>query len=149
MTIEQSLTLQQFFPYQLTKLQAAISDSIAQIYTGKFNLTRQEWRILAILASNSPLTAKEIGTQANLEKMPASRAIQRMDNKALLVKTANKHDKRSSLLQLSSKGIALYQELEPLVLAREQQLLSVLTSDERQLINDIMQRLHQQAQQID
>ncbi|GLX77827.1 transcriptional regulator [Thalassotalea insulae] len=148
MTSKPTLTLSHFFPYQLTKLQASISESIAQIYTGKFNLSRQEWRVLATLADRAPQTAKQIGSEVNLDKMSASRAIQRMLSKQLLKRIENTSDKRSFLLELSVKGQQLYQQLEPLVLERETQLLSVLTPDEQQALNQMMAKLQAKASSI-
>ncbi len=139
------LNLDEFFPYQLTQLQALVSDSIAQIYTGKFNLSRQEWRILAVLANSQPLTAKQIGDKTNLEKMPASRAIKRMSDKSLVTKDENTQDKRSSLLCLTSKGVELYQALEPMVLQREQEVLSTLTRDEKATMQLILAKLTNQV----
>ncbi len=142
------LNLDNFFPYQLTQLQALVSDSIAQIYTGKFNLSRQEWRILAVLANSQPLTAKQIGDKTNLEKMPASRAIKRMSERSLVVKDENRQDKRSSLLCLTTKGVELYKELEPMVLEREQEVLSTLTSDEKTSMQQILTKLTNQVTKL-
>jgi DNA-binding MarR family transcriptional regulator len=142
------LNLAQFFPYQLAKLQAMVSDAIAEIYMGEFNLSKQEWRVLAILANESSLNAKEIGRKADLEKMPASRAIKKMVEGNLLEKVSNIKDKRSSLLKLTHDGEELYRQLAPLVKQREQELLSVLSSQELSTLNNAFTKLEKQAHQI-
>lgn len=136
-----NLNLKEFFPNQLTQLQAKVSDNIADIYTGKFELSRQEWRVLASLGNGELLSAKQIGEQTNLEKMPASRAIANMQTQGLLVKTTDKNDKRSSLLKLTAQGISIYQQLVPMVLQREQELLSVLTIQELNLLKTTIDKL--------
>lgn len=136
-----SLHLTEFFPYQLTQLQAKVSDNIAEIYTGRFELSRQEWRVLASLGNGELLSAKQIGEQTNLEKMPASRAITKMQTQGLLVKSTDKTDKRSSLLKLTEQGLSIYQQLIPLVLEREQELLSVLSVKEKNQLKDIIDKL--------
>lgn len=136
-----SLHLTEFFPYQLTQLQAKVSDNIAEIYTGKFELSRQEWRVLASLGNGELLSAKQIGEQTNLEKMPASRAITKMQTQGLLVKSTDKKDKRSSLLKLSEQGLSIYQQLIPMVLEREQELLSVLSVQEKNQLSEIFKKL--------
>jgi len=141
MNNKSTLILDEFFPYQLTKLQALVSDKIAQIYTGEFNLSRQEWRVLAILANNPKLSAKQIGELANLEKMPASRAIKKMQEKLLLTKAENEKDKRSSLLQLTLAGKKLFKDLEPMVLKQEQEILSTITANELQALNSLIKKL--------
>ena len=111
-----NLNLTEFFPYQLTQLQAKVSDNIAEIYTGKFELSRQEWRVLASLGNGELLSAKQIGEQTNLEKMPASRAITKMQTQGLLLKSTDKKDKRSSLLKLTEQGLSIYQQLIPMAI---------------------------------
>jgi DNA-binding MarR family transcriptional regulator len=136
-----SLHLTEFFPYQLTQLQAKVSDNIAEIYTGKFDLSRQEWRVLAYLGNGELLSAKQIGEQTNLEKMPASRAISKMQTQGLLVKSADNTDKRSSLLKLTEHGLSIYQQLIPMVLKREQELLSVLSIQDKNQLTEIIEKL--------
>lgn len=142
------LDLALFFPYQLARLQAMISDSIAEIYLGEFNLSKQEWRVLAILANKHPLNAKQIGSKADLEKMPASRAIKKMVERHLLEKVSNVNDKRSSLLKLTNEGEKLYRQLAPLVKKREQELLSTLTAQEFTTLNKAFTKLEEKAHQI-
>jgi len=142
------LQLDEFFPYQLTHLQALVTDNIAQIYTGQFDLTRQQWRVLAVLGNNSPLSAKEISVQANLDKMPTSRAINDMLAQQLLIKSAHDGDKRSSLLSLTRKGQNIYQQLVPLALKREQELLSVLSHEEQLQMQRIFAKLAKQSRQL-
>ncbi|TWX59501.1 MarR family winged helix-turn-helix transcriptional regulator [Colwellia hornerae] len=143
-----SLHLSNFFPYQLTQLQAKVSDNIADIYTGRFELSRQEWRVLASLGNGELLSAKQIGEQTNLEKMPASRAIAKMQTQGLLIKNTDKADKRSSLLKLTAQGLATYQQLIPMVLAREQELLSVLNAEEKNQLTDIIEKLILKSMEI-
>ncbi|GAA5139678.1 MarR family winged helix-turn-helix transcriptional regulator [Thalassotalea piscium] len=142
------LVLEQFFPYQLTHLQALVTDNIAQIYTGQFDLSPQQWRVLAVLGNNELLTAKEISVRANLEKMPTSRAISGLLTQKLLVKSVHDGDKRCSLLNLTKKGQDLYQQLVPLALKREQELLSVLNEKEQAQIQLIFKKLAKQAKQL-
>ena len=134
------LQLESFFPYRLTELQLAISDTIAELYTGG-ELTRHEWRVLLALGEYPNVTAKAVCAHANLDKMQTSRAIAKMVDKSLLRKTADNKDKRTTKLNLSKKGQQLYNELVPVALARETQLLSVLTTDEKWHLNKILDKL--------
>lgn len=142
------LALDHFFPYQLTHLQALVTDNIAQIYTGQFDLSRQQWRVLAVLGNHSPLSAKEISIQANLEKMPTSRAISGMLTQQLLAKSVHDGDKRSSLLTLTKKGLGIYQQLVPQALKREQTLLSVLSNEEQQQMKEMFSKLATQSRKL-
>lgn len=143
-----NLILTEFFPYQLTQLQVKVSDNIADIYTGKFDLSRQEWRVLASLGNGESRSAKQIGEQSNLEKMPASRAIAKMQVQGLLTKNTDVNDKRSSLLKLTKQGLSVYQQLVPMVLKREQELLSALNDQEKVQLSEIMTKLTEKSLEI-
>ncbi|WP_299797302.1 MarR family winged helix-turn-helix transcriptional regulator [uncultured Shewanella sp.] len=147
-SLDVSLDMDNFFPYQLTQLQSSVSDNIAQIYTGHFELSRHEWRIVAVLGTGKALSAKCIGGMINLEKMQTSRAIAKMMAKHLITKVEDRSDKRSSLLKLTPKGLSLHRELAPMVLAREQALLSALTTEERAQLKQIMDKLFTQSRAI-
>ncbi|MGF1762109.1 MarR family winged helix-turn-helix transcriptional regulator [Aliivibrio kagoshimensis] len=138
---ERPLDIEHFFPYQLTQLQGIVSDCVAEIYTGEFDLTRDEWRVLAVLGSHNQLTAKALAPMINLEKMAISRAIKRMLANQLISKQADSVDKRAFQLSLTEKGVALRQQLIPKALVREQQLLSVLNEDEKSALNTILKKL--------
>lgn len=140
--------LSNFFPYQLTHLQSLVSQSIAQVYQGEFDLSRQQWRVLAILATHAPINAKSIGTLANLEKMPTSRAIKGLLTQKLITRVDSQTDKRTQLLSLSPQGDALFKQLVPLVNQQEQALLSVLSAQEKQCLITAFEKLAKQSEKI-
>ncbi|MBL4831011.1 MAG: MarR family transcriptional regulator [Aliivibrio sp.] len=142
---EYRLEIESFFPYQLTQLQGIVSDCIAEIYTGQFDLTRDEWRVLAVLGSHAHLTAKALAPMINLEKMAVSRAIKRMISNQLITKTADSVDKRAFQLSLTEKGKVLRQQLIPKAMVREQQLLSVLDKKEQKQMFSLMEKLKQRS----
>ncbi len=138
---EYRLEIESFFPYQLTQLQGIVSDCIAEIYTGQFDLTRDEWRVLAVLGSHTHLTAKVLAPMINLEKMAVSRAIKRMISNQLITKTLDPVDKRAFQLSLTEKGKVLRQQLIPKAMVREQQILSVLDKEEQKQLTSLMNKL--------
>lgn len=137
-----------FIPYQLATLQTSISQCIAKVYQGEFNLSRQEWRVIAILATHSTLNAKQIGQLADLDKMPTSRAIKKLITQNLVHKCEDNVDKRAYQLSLTSQGQALFNELSPLVKQQEQVLLSVLETKEKEVLNRVIEKLLQQSKDM-
>ena len=152
-TQQASLELDQFFPYQLTELQNAISHNISEVYK-EYNLSRQQWRIVAVLGDENKstaaqmLSAKQLGELTNLDKMQTSRAIAKLEESEMVVRTQDENDKRSILLKLTEKGHTLYRTLIPLVIEREQKLLSALTEKQQQQFVYMMNKLLKQAQRI-
>lgn len=142
------LRLSDFFPYRLAMLNASVSEVIAQLYSGRFNLTPQEWRVVAALGENSQMSAKEIAQFTSMEKMQVSRAISSLKKAALLTQNVSMEDRRFSSVCLSEQGKQTYQQIVPLVTAREGYLLSALSTDEQQLLSQFVDRIAQQAETL-
>jgi DNA-binding MarR family transcriptional regulator len=126
-------------------LQQMISENIASVYTGEFDLSRHEWRVLAILGEQTGLSAKHISQLTSLEKMQISRAINRMKSNDLIYDAIDKNDKRFTLLFLTNKGQRIYHILVPRVLAREKDLLKALSMEEQQALNQLLDKLQHKA----
>ncbi|WP_428033718.1 MarR family winged helix-turn-helix transcriptional regulator [Amphritea sp.] len=145
---EQQLELSQYFPYQLSTLDTAVSRSMSQLYSGRFNLNRQEWRVMAALGNKNAMTAKEIATHCNLEKMQVSRTVSRLKDSDLILQQEDNDDRRYTRLSLTEKGKTIYRKLVPLLLAREAFILSALSEDELQQMLDLMNKIGQKAQEL-
>lgn len=143
-----TIDLSSFFPYQLSRLQATVSDCIAQVYAGKYQLSRQEWRVLATLNNQDALNASQIGEQCDLEKMPTSRAIKSLVNRELIIRKESQQDKRATLLSLSHTGHKLMQDISPLVISQEQAILSVLNHEEKAILSKVFDKLQSHADQL-
>ncbi len=140
-----ALVLEEFFPYRLSVLAQDVSESVAEIYTGKFKLKRAEWRVVAALGQHQPMSAKAITAHTCMEKMPVSRAITVLKDRGLVVQAVDDRDRRYSQLSLTESGMALYNEIVPWVLGREQALLDEFDSQERALIESLFERLHRRV----
>ncbi|GHF79182.1 MarR family winged helix-turn-helix transcriptional regulator [Thalassotalea marina] len=142
------IDLSLFFPYQLSQLQATVSNCIAQVYGGKYQLSRQEWRVLATLNNQEALNASQIGEQCDLDKMPTSRAIKSLVERGLILRREDTQDKRASLLSLSDTGQNLMQDIAPLVLAQEQEILSALSPKEQATMVKLLEKLQAHANSL-
>ncbi len=135
------IDLPQFFPYCLSVLEQRVSQRVAQHYQQAFNLGKVEWRVMATLAMHDAMTASEICQFTRLDKMPVSRAISRLRQSRLILLKPGKTDKRTSLLSLSASGKRMYQQITPSVLQEEQEILSLLTANERKQLKKIICKL--------
>lgn len=144
------LKLEEFFPYKLTELQDAVSHNLSLVYK-EHNLSRQQWRIIAVLGDNDKatqgqeLSAKQLGELTNLDKMQTSRAIAKLKDAGRVAIDEDQNDKRSILVKLTEQGQALHEILVPKVLAHEKRLLSALTSRQYEQFRTMMEKLLKQA----
>lgn len=138
-----ALVLTEFFPYQLSILDKAVSETIARLYRDRFQLSRHEWRVLAVLGCHEEMSAKAISAYTSMEKMQISRAISRMRETQLVQQTAHSGDRRYINLSLTRKGRTIYQQIAPLVMAEEQRILAVFSDEERHQLDQLMHKLKQ------
>ncbi|NRA61206.1 MAG: MarR family transcriptional regulator [Psychrobium sp.] len=141
--MKQSLHLESFFPYQFSVLAQQMSEYIAKIYHQQYGLSRYEWRVLACVSQSETIAAKEIMKMTTLDKMQVSRAIAKLTSNNYLCQQASEQDKRYNNISLTDAGQALYQEIVPLVKQQEQQMLAHLTTQEREQLITITQKLSQ------
>jgi DNA-binding MarR family transcriptional regulator len=135
------LDLQQYFPYRLARLAEQVSLAVAEVYSERFALTRQEWRVLAILGTRSQIATKEIGPLTTLDKMQVSRAVQGLEARGIVSRTYDLEDRRERIVSLTPAGRALYRNIVPYALKREAMLLGVLTPQEIKILDRAMRRL--------
>lgn len=135
------LDLQRYFPYRLARLAEQVSLAVAEVYSERFALTRQEWRVLALLGARSEIATKEVGRLTTLDKMQVSRAMQGLEARGIVTRKSDPDDRRELIASLTSTGRALYRKIVPFALERETKLLSVLTAEEVEVLDRAMRKL--------
>jgi DNA-binding MarR family transcriptional regulator len=140
-----SFDLARFMPYRLAVLADDVSATTAQVYVDRFHLNRDEWRILAWLGNHGDMRAKDVGANAALDKMQMSRALARLEEKKLLSIKRDPQDRRGNVLHLTRQGLALFEKIVPLAVAREHYLLAALTGTEVKALDAIITKLRHRA----
>lgn len=143
------LQLDRFVPYRLGVLSLAISRSLARLYARRFRLSVPEWRAMAALGSDQPLSANDVCRRTHMDKVQVSRALTRLLAAGLATRRRDEHDRRRSELWLSEKGMAMYRSIVPLAYKREAELLAVLDSAERQQLDGLLRKLTAKALELE
>jgi DNA-binding MarR family transcriptional regulator len=118
-----ALRLDGYLPYRLSVASNAVSRLIARAYEDRFGLTIPQWRLIAVLAEDGPLTQQAIGTRTVMDKVTVSRATQGLVKRRLVQRAPHDVDGRSHHLALSKAGERLYSEVSPVALEYEARLL--------------------------
>jgi len=142
------MQLQQFLPYRLAVLAEAVSRSMAAVYHHRFDLSRDEWRLLAALGEGAPLQAAQAAQVTTLDKMQASRALRSLEARGLVERHPDDNDRRHVMVQLLPAGRALLRQVQPMVMAREAYLLEALDEDERAVLDRALGKLLQRARAL-
>ncbi len=142
------LELDSFMPYRLSVLQQEVSRLIATAYAEKYGLMRHDWRVMAALGNDQPLTANEICRRTNMDKVQVSRAISRLLNRTLVARVQDTGDRRRWILRLTRTGEETYRDIVPAARAREAELLTVLSPAERRQLDGLIDKLYRRANQL-
>jgi DNA-binding MarR family transcriptional regulator len=126
------LDLFRFVPFRLNRLAAEVSAALSGEYQERYGLDIPEWRVLATLGfRNDPCTAQYISHCTRTHKSTISRAVTALMARQLVERVENEDDRREFALRMTRKGKALYEELIPRLLRKEQEILSCLSAGER------------------
>jgi DNA-binding MarR family transcriptional regulator len=142
------LQLDRYLPYRLSVLTLAVSRTLARLYSERFGLTVPEWRAMAVLGHEQPLSANDICARTNMDKVQVSRAIARLFKAGLVIRHTDPGDRRRAVLWLSPRGLAAYGEIVPKARALEEELLKVLTSKERAQFDRLLDKLTARARDL-
>ncbi|WP_305985083.1 MarR family winged helix-turn-helix transcriptional regulator [Roseibium sp. MMSF_3544] len=139
------LRLKRFLPYQLNHLAETVSRSFSKIYAEKYDIGIPEWRVIATLGEHEVMTARDISLATSMHKTKVSRAVAALEKRDLVTRDKNPNDMREQALKLTSAGSVVYEDIIPKALAYSEELQGALTSEQRDLLNDIFDRLHKAA----
>lgn len=130
-----------FFPYRINVLASHVSRRLATVYQRRFGISVAEWRVIAHLAHNRRVSVREIHHQVDMDKPTVSRAARRLEGAKLIARAINPSDRRLLELSLTRKGRRLFEEIAPLALAFEKDLLAALSEAERSALDRVLARL--------
>lgn len=142
------LELDGFIPYRLSVMQQEVSRAISAVYADKYGLMRYDWRVMAALGDDQPLSANQVCERTNMDKVQVSRAIARLKENGLVDQDQDVLDRRRSRLRLTRRGQAMYRDIVPAALAREAELLAVFSVVELQQLERLVEKLYLRAREL-
>ncbi len=120
-----------YFPYRLALAAEAFSRKLVEVYGRTYGLSREEWRLLFLLAEAQQLKSHELSQRTSLDKVQISRASQRLEDKGLITRRVSQVDKRLRVYACTRAGQALFAEVFPQVDAQANLVLAKLSREDR------------------
>jgi DNA-binding MarR family transcriptional regulator len=142
---KKKLRLQDYLPYRLSVAANAVSKLIARAYEDRFDLKIPEWRLIAVLAEEGPLTPQALCERTIMDKVTVTRAAQGLLKRSLIKREPNSSDGRSHRLVLTASGERLYGQIAPLALEYEAQLLAGVEQREIKTLERQLRQLEHAA----
>jgi len=142
------LELDRFLPYRLNVLAKRISKELARRYQDQFGISIPEWRVIAILGREQPLSSNDIVERSQMDKAKVSRAVATLVEAGYLARAVHPEDQRLLRLSFTPQGRQLYERVAPLALDWEQQLLACLTADQLAALTGLIDTLDRQLDRM-
>jgi len=139
------LRLAEFLPYRLSVASESVSRAFARRYEAEFGLSIPEWRVMAVLGEDAPLSTRAVIARTEMDRVKVSRAVIRLADKALVARTPHPEDQRAQLLRLAPAGEALYRRIVPRAHALQAELAEALSPAEIAALGAVLERLRARA----
>jgi len=146
--MDDDLILEKFLPYRLSVTSHSVSTNIARVYEERFGVSIPEWRVIAILGRFPGLSAVEVAERTLMDKVAVSRAVTKLIKNGRIDREFADADRRRSILNLSEEGKKVHNEIAPLALEFERQLVEDLSEDDYEKFNSILEQLLDKARQL-
>jgi DNA-binding MarR family transcriptional regulator len=137
-----TLDLDRYVPAYVTFIANKLSNSATVFYQRHFGVNVTEWRIMSQLAIEPGIPASRICHIIGFDKGPVSRTLALLQKRGLVAIRANPTDGRSHSITLTARGRTVHDKVIVTALDRERRLLSCLRKDEREMLIDLLRRLH-------
>ncbi|MCX5465253.1 MarR family winged helix-turn-helix transcriptional regulator [Alcaligenes parafaecalis] len=138
-------TLPAMMMFQLYRAWSAGNPIFIRLCEGRFNITRREWRILAIACMHPALTGTALAEAVSLESARCSRAVSTLCEKGLLKRTRDTKDTRVVHVSVTELGMQRYKEVMPIVVSLNEEIFQDLSAAEMSALSSMLDRISSRA----
>src|SRR3954451_18613676 len=138
-----TLDLDRYVPAFITFIANKLSNSATAYYQRNFGVNVTDWRIMSLLAIEPGIPASRICHVIGFDKGPVSRTLSVLQKRGLVAIRTAPDDGRSHAISLTPRGRATHDKVIMAALERERRLLSCLKKEEREVLIDLLRRLHE------
>ena len=128
-------------PHAFSVIANRVSSMLQHMYGELYDISVADWRIIAILGTHFPLSAKVLAELTAMDQVSVSRAIDQLTNRKLVLRRVDPADRRRVALRLSKLGREIYDRVLPLLIAAEKALVADLAADDAASLRRIMDHL--------
>lgn len=125
----------------LASLSAAASEEFHDIVRER-GLKVPEWRVLASLYDSDGQMVTRLAELALMEQSRLTRIVERMDDRGLVTRRGDDHDRRRVRVFLTEQGATLAREMVAEARAHETRVLSLLPAPQARQLKKLLAELH-------
>lgn len=124
--------IREWVPYQLWRLSQEAGYILEDYYGEKYNLRGESWRFMAMLASSAPISAKKLGQSLDMDQVQVTRALNKLLDNGYISRRTDPRDRRKVILNLSSRGTEVYQDIAVKAKDLESRMLEQMPTGEQE-----------------
>jgi MarR family transcriptional regulator, transcriptional regulator for hemolysin len=108
-----------------------------------FDITPEQWTVLKRLSENDGINQKELAIKAEKDQPTVTRILDILERKELIIKKKNKEDRRSFILFITDKGIAVKEELSPVIEKLwEEKILTGISEEDLKVYRSVLVKMN-------
>nr|WP_202411588.1 MarR family winged helix-turn-helix transcriptional regulator [Paracandidimonas lactea] len=131
--------------FRLYRAWSAGNPIFTRLCEGRFNITRREWRILAIACMHHTLTSTALAEAASLDAARTSRAVGSLCEKGLLARARDERDARIVHVSVTEHGMQRYHDIMPIVASLNEEVFQDLSPTEIVALGSMLDRIEARA----
>ncbi|HLS54654.1 MAG TPA: MarR family transcriptional regulator [Zeimonas sp.] len=128
-------------PGHLIRRAQQIAVAVFMDECGRFDVTPVQYAALTAIAVQPDIDATRLSQLIALDRSTTGSVLERLEAKALVLRSASPEDRRIKLLRLSDSGHALLREVEAAVERAQQRIVAPLRPDERRTFLRLLARM--------
>jgi DNA-binding MarR family transcriptional regulator len=133
--------LTDWLPYQCSFVANRVSTLLARMYHDEFGISAPGWRIVAVLGSHPPMSAKGLAVLTGMDQVNITRAVGALVDQRLVLRKTDAEDRRRVVLRLSAKGVEVFSRVVPVAREAEKVLTEDLTVRELSALRRAMAKV--------
>lgn len=134
--------------YQLKRLVTIGGAPAIRLCEGRYGVTRSEWRLIAALVEDGPMSPSMLSQRTHIEQARVSKIITDVIAKGLLQRLEHPDDRRRASVTVTPAGKRLYAELFPQLAEINRRIMAALDESEALVLEQCLQKLTDRAQKI-
>ncbi len=127
-----------FLPYRVTLLAKLFDRCTNRLLARDSGLSVAEWRVLAQLMHNSPMSVRQLAEQAWVDRAEVSRAAAALERRGCIARRENPKDRRSPFLYCTEAGLRLADQVMPSRVQFHSTLTALLTPAQTEALEAAM-----------
>jgi DNA-binding MarR family transcriptional regulator len=129
--------------YLLARVRRAIANQLnMEISAAGINATTEQWILLQMLVHHGAVSQQVLAMHHGIDRTTMSRKIDVLERGGYIERIADESDRRIRHIRLTESGMALWQQLRPIVAGALQQIESAVDSGRLQVFKEVLNEMY-------